>query len=226
MPAHYEPAIMKILFYIYLFFCNEQLFGQHSDTVQLKNNLVILFAYDDDKIIKEGDSLFDRNMINEAIAKYSIVIELSPKNKIAITNRAFAYLQFDDYIKSLNDYNVAINLDTTDYINLSNRALVKWYLKNYRGGIIDCDIALTYNPSYAYAYFHKGICHFELNNYKEAIICYDKAIQIDSTFSRAFYNRGNSKFELNNLPSACVDWEKAKALGHNGAKLMLQKYCR
>jgi hypothetical protein len=42
-------------------------------------------------------------MAKEAIAKYTIVVELSPTNKTAISNRAFTDLQSDQYEKSLSD---------------------------------------------------------------------------------------------------------------------------
>ena len=74
--------------YILLFYANA-LFAQHTDTIHLKNNTVILTAYDDARIISQGDRLLDQNMIKQAIEKYTIVVGLSPANKTAITNRAF-----------------------------------------------------------------------------------------------------------------------------------------
>ena len=217
---------MRIIVTYLLLFYSGQLFGQHSDTVHMGRNTVVLTAYDDDKIINEGDLLLDQNRIKEAIAKYTIVVKLSPTNITAISDRACAYLQLDDYRRSLNDYNTAIALDTADYINLSNRALVKWYFKDYYGAVNDCDKALAFKADYAYAWFHKGISYFELNNYKEAINSYDKAIQIDPDFTRAFYNRGNAKFESKDLPGACSDWQRAKALGHKTADTMIEKHCK
>ena len=108
--------------------------------------------------------MLDQNKIKEAIAKYTTVVELSPTNKLAISNRAFAYLQLDEYQKALNDYNIALKLDEKDYRNLSNRALVKWYLKQYYVAIEDCNKAIKYNPNYAYAYL-EGISEFEFINF-------------------------------------------------------------
>ena len=203
-----------------------KLLAQHSDTVHMNNGTVVMTAYDDDRMIKLGDSLLDMNKTHEAIAKYNTVLELSPANKKALSSRAFAYLQLDDYHHALQDYDQVIRLDSTDFRNLSNRALVKWYLKNYKGAIADCDKAIKLNAKYAYAYFHKGISEFELHRYKEAIVCYDQAILLDPTFTRAFYNRGNSKFELNDQTGACADWTRAKSQGHEMSGSMLQKYCK
>jgi tetratricopeptide (TPR) repeat protein len=177
----------------------------------MNSGSVMLTAYDDDRMIRQGDSLLDLNKTKAAIAKY---------------NRAFAYLLLDDYRHALQDYDRVIRLDSTDFRNLSNRALVKWYLKNYNGAIADCDKAIKLNAKYAYAYFHKGISEFELHRYREAIVCYDQAIQLDPAFTRAFYNRGNSKFELDDQTGACADWSKAKSQGHEMSGSMLQKYCK
>ncbi len=58
---------MKQTLFILLVLYAGQIFGQHSDTVLLQNNRVVLMALDDNQIMNEGDSLFDRNMIKEAI---------------------------------------------------------------------------------------------------------------------------------------------------------------
>jgi len=200
--------------------------AQHSDTVHMDKGAVVLTVYDDDRLIKEGDSLVELNKTHEALTKYNSVIELSPTNKKALSGRAFAYLQMDNYRHALQDYDRVIRLDSMDFRNLSNRALVKWYLKNYNGAITDCNKAIKLNEKYAYAYFHKGISEFELHKYQEAILCYDQAIRLNPSFTRAFYNRGNSKFELNDKVGACADWTKAKTQGHEMSGTMIQKYCK
>lgn len=96
------------------------------------NNTVVLAAYDDATLIQEGDSLMQLGKIEEAIIQYSTVMELSPKNKQAVGNRAFAFLQLDKYVQSLADHDRAIALDPTNYQHYSNRALVKWWLKDYQ----------------------------------------------------------------------------------------------
>ena len=222
----YMPIFMRIFVGTIFFFLTTMAVGQHYDTVRLGKNTIIIGAFDDDKIITEGDRFLDSGMFQEAIEKYTIVVELSPMNLEAISKRAYAYLQMDNYSQSLDDYNIALEIDSTDYVNLSSRGLVKWYLKQYKDALVDCDKSLKFNPNYAYAYFHKGICEYELGNYIKAINYYNKAIELDSTFTRAFYNRGAAKFESDDISGACSDWKIAKELGHKMADSMLKKYCK
>jgi len=223
----YLPIFMRIFVgMIFFFLTTMTLVGQHFDTVRLGENTIIIGAFDDEKIITEGDSLLHRGMFQEAIEKYTIVIGLSPMNVESISKRAFAYLQMDNYSESLTDYNIALEIDSTDYVNLSSRGLVKWYLKQYEEALVDCDKSLKYNPNYVYAYFHKGHCEYAFGNYVEAINCYSKAIELDATFTRAFYNRGAAKFESEDISGACSDWKIASELGYKMADSMLKKYCK
>ncbi len=214
-----------IITYMLLSLFTRQALCQHFDTVHLQNSTVTIGAYDDYTVIKQGDSLFMHNEIKGAVEKYTMVIELSPTNEEAVSKRAFAYLQLDNYEKSLVDYNTAIKINEANYVSFSNRALVKWYLKDYYGAIGDCNIAIQLNSKYAFAYFHKGISYFELSEYKKAIDCYDQAILLDDKFSRAFCNRGNAKFELNDSSGACDDWYVANLMGNKMADSMREKYC-
>jgi tetratricopeptide (TPR) repeat protein len=104
---------MRITIILILLFHSLQLFSQHFDTLHLKGRTVILGAYDDDKIIKQGDSLSDTGNIRKAIEKYTIVVELTPTNKYAFSKRGFAYLQLDNYKSSLNDYDRELKLTQT-----------------------------------------------------------------------------------------------------------------
>jgi len=117
----YMPAFMKV-FIVTIFVLDHYDHGQHSDLFGLENNTFILAAYDDDQIIKEGWTPPFLTWVNpkgdwkifdccRALAKWM------RKQFLA---RAFAYLQLDNYSKSLNDYNVAIGIDSADYVNLTN----------------------------------------------------------------------------------------------------------
>src|SRR5437879_868788 len=102
---------MRTIIILILLFHSSGLLGQHFDTLHLKDNTVILGAYDDIKLISEGDSLFAKGKITAAIEKYTIVVELTPTNKEAISKRAFAYLQSDDYTRSLTDYDRVLKIN-------------------------------------------------------------------------------------------------------------------
>jgi len=98
---------------------------------QLNGQNVFLNPIADSEIIEEGDCFLEKRETEKVIEKYTIVVELSPQNDIAVLKRAFAYLQIDEFEKSLIKYNTGIKMDSPNAENYSNKKLVKCYLKDW-----------------------------------------------------------------------------------------------
>ena len=120
--------------------------------------------------LDKGNSYFDKEKWDEAIAEYSTAIEIDPENAQAYGNRGASYAEKGMYEESISDYSTAIDLDPQNAILYYNRAIAYNYLAEYEKAIADCstvidDLELRNN----WAYFQRGIAYFALNRYNEAL---------------------------------------------------------
>jgi tetratricopeptide (TPR) repeat protein len=120
--------------------------------------------------LDKGNSYFDKEKWDEAIAEYTAAIEIDPENAQAYGNRGAAYAEKGVYKDSIPDYNKAIELDPQNAVLYYNRAIAYNYMGEYEKAIADCttvieELELRNN----WAYFQRGIAYFSLNRFNDAL---------------------------------------------------------
>jgi tetratricopeptide (TPR) repeat protein len=129
-----------------------------------------------------GYANYDKKDYDSAIADYSKVIQLNPKDYAAFNNRGLAYMDGKkDYNRAIADYSEAIRLDPKYPRALYNRGnAYKNGKKDYDRAIADYTEAIRFNPNVAVYYYNRGEAYMNGKiDYDQAIEDYTKALLIN-----------------------------------------------
>ena len=86
-------------------------------------------------MLAEGTDLVNNQKLNEAIVKFSDVIELDPNWAEAWNKRATVFYLIGEYQKSQNDIDKVLELEKRHFGALAGQGLVNIKLKNYEKAI-------------------------------------------------------------------------------------------
>jgi tetratricopeptide (TPR) repeat protein len=107
--------------------------------------------------------------LEQAIADFSRALQLQPTNSEALWQRAFAYLQLEDYKSAVVEYTRVIDLQPGIAGHLLNRAEAYRMLKQHEEALRDCSEACRLEPAYEMAYLYRGWLCEELGHYDRAL---------------------------------------------------------
>ena len=147
--------------------------------------------------------------LQEAIADFTVAIQLDKKYAKAYFNRGVAKNELGVYKDSIADYDRVIELNPQDADAYNNRGNAKNELGNYEDAIADLDRAIELNPQHADAYNNRGNAKCELGDYESAIANYDRAIELNPQDAIVYNNRGIAKGQSGDYKGAIADFEKA-----------------
>ncbi len=179
---------------------------------------LLLPLQDADSLFKAAEAKYAREDWDGAIADYTKVLELEPRNVAAWNNRGNARDKKGDLEGALLDYSKAIEIDPNDVIALRNRA--NQYIdhrQDYAAGLADVEKALRLKPDYAEAYVTRGIARLHKNELDAAAADFEKGIALKPSDSHAWNGRGNVKLRRRQIDEAIADYTKAIELDPKNA---------
>jgi tetratricopeptide (TPR) repeat protein len=156
-----------------------------------------------------GNSLYDRQQLDEAILSYSKAIELDPKYAFAWCGRGLVYSDLKQWDKALADDTRAIELNPKLALARHNRGLVYVNLKQWDKALADYTKAIELDSKFVAAWNNRGGVYFALQQWDNALADYSKAIELDPKDGKAWYNRGGVYFALQQWDKALADYTKA-----------------
>jgi len=130
---------------------------------------------------------FDR-----AIADFSRLVELQPKEPRVHYNRGTTYFRKGDFDRAIADYDQAIELDRgygAAYLCRGDAYRAKGDLDV---AIRDYNEAIQLDPKYKEAFLERGQAYSAKGDLDRAIADYDQAIQLDRNFKMAYLRRGSA----------------------------------
>ena len=98
-------------------------------------------------MLAEGTDLVNNQKLNEAIIKFSNVIELDPNWAEAWNKRATVFYLIGEYQKSQNDIDKVLDLEKRHFGALAGQGLVNIELKNYEKAIKSYQDAMKIYPT-------------------------------------------------------------------------------
>ena len=142
------------------------------------------------KLLDEALSFYNKKDFKNAKESYLKVLEIEPKNEMALGNLGIVYkalgelkLAIDSYIKviRINPYN------TLTYNNLGNAFKA---IGDYKNSILAFKDALKLDPKNYNTYNNLGISYESAGQNDNAINAYKEAVRINPKFSKAINNIG------------------------------------
>jgi tetratricopeptide (TPR) repeat protein len=116
---------------------------------------------------------------DKAIADYTEVIRLDPRNVYALYNRGRSYQNKEDYDRAIADYTVVIRLNPQDAFAFYHRGYVYQSKKRYDRAIADYSVVIWLDPQDADAFSNRGHAYQSMKEYDRAIADFTDALRLD-----------------------------------------------
>jgi tetratricopeptide (TPR) repeat protein len=116
---------------------------------------------------------------DEALADYTRLIRIAPKNPNGFQSRATLRLERRDLDGAIEDFNRAIKLAPRNGLSRMGRGTALFLKQQYVPAVVDFDHAVARMPSYPAAYLNRGLARSRLGDFDLARTDFDLAITLD-----------------------------------------------
>jgi tetratricopeptide (TPR) repeat protein len=166
-----------------------------------------------DRLDMRAHEAYDAQQYDRAIALWTQVIKLDPKDATAWFNRATAYEDEKETAKAIADYGEAIRLDPKDAYSYQRRAALYEENGDKEKALADVEELAGLRPDNADIRGELARLHTENGDNAKALDDYSAIIKMDPKDAAGYYNRGT--FYLDSL----FDYDKAISDISEGLKL-------
>ena len=189
--------------------------------------------------ISAGDQAFQQDNYPQAIAHYSMAIELDPKNRYPLSKRGKCYQMAQQYDRALEDLFKSKALDD-NFEN--NQSIAECYLfkKDFLSAVKYFDTAINkieeaqaidtgnmmginYEATKSRALNNQAVCYFNLQQLDKAIECTTKGIKANPKYPNNHSIRGMIYLQQGNRSQAITDLQNAASLGDLRANAILSQ---
>jgi len=162
--------------------------------------------------LADAQAKFQKADWDGAIADYTKVLDIDPKQTVAYSNRGMARRAKKDLDGAIADFNQAISLDPKLAEAYDNRGDVKSAQHDLDGALADYTQAVNLDPKLAGAFYNRGTIRTLKSDYDGAISDFTENIALDPNNANAYSNRGVVRQTKNDLDGAIADYTQALAI--------------
>ena len=130
---------------------------------------------------KKGDN-------DGAIAAFTQVLKLDPKNAKAFYGRGLAYQQKGDFDPAIADFSQVLQLSPNNALAYTARGLTYGRKGDLDHAIVDFSQAIVINSHSAPAFYNRGLAYQNKGQYDKAIADYKQTLQVDPNAAEAYNN--------------------------------------
>ena len=143
------------------------------------------------------------------IRHHDEIIEQSPEDPLAYSNRSITKYNLGDYEGAVDDFTQSIKIDPKNAEYYNGRGITKLKLKDYKEAINDFTKAIEIEPNNALFYNNRGNLKYILKEYQLAVDDFTKAIEIEPNNALFYNDCGHAKRELKDYKEAINNFTKA-----------------
>lgn len=172
-----------------------------------------------------GSKAREQGDFEEAEIQFGNVLSVSPKNTVALYDRAYARFHLGKYEDSISDTNQVLRLNPDNYLAYGLLGMNYRKLGRIEKAHSCYDKAIEINPNYERAYFMKGNIYIADDQYQKAIDWYEKAnfAPHDNLYSLYMLNKATAYHYLKSTPKALSIIDEALDNGANIKQLYHDK---
>jgi tetratricopeptide (TPR) repeat protein len=165
----------------------------------------------------------ERKEHEKAIADYTEVIRLVPKEAWIYGNRGSLWFIQRNYYKAIADFDQAIRLDPRNTWNYFNRGLAWQANQDHDKAIADYTEAIRLNPMFARSYLNRGLEWLAKNEYDRAIADCNEAVSIDPKNASAYQARARAWCHKKSYNEAIADYDKVTSINPKNAGAYMER---
>ena len=162
-----------------------------------------------DLIFVHAKILMNLNQIDNANHSIKKILDLEPKNTIALELIYSNYLKINNYQLAEKFINKLINIGHYKYELLRDKAFIEYLKKNYQNARKFIKKAFQINKDEVFGLNIYGLINIEQNKTLQAINQLEKAISINPKYSDSYNNLGKCFIDIENLSQAYLCFKKA-----------------
>jgi len=162
-----------------------------------------------DLIFVHAKILMNLNQIDNANHSIKKILDLEPKNTIALELIYSNYLKINNYQLAEKFINKLINIGHYKYELLRDKAFIEYLKKNYQNARKFIKKAFQINKEEVFGLNIYGLINIEQNKTLQAINQLEKAISINPKYSDSYNNLGRCFIDIENLSQAYLCFKKA-----------------
>lgn len=163
--------------------------------------------------LKKGNDLYEHAKYEDAISCFDKVIEIDPKNKWGLINKATALAELARYDESLEFCDKALEINPKAAWSWNTKGWALASLNRYDEAISAYDKSIEINPKFAWPWNNKAQVLVNQGKYDEAINAFDEAIRLDPRNALVWNNKGNALEAIGKTTEANAAFDKANELG-------------
>ena len=175
------------------------------------------FAETEKELFDNGVLLFKQGQYQEAIDKFSGLIEIAPGNADAYKNRGVCYMKQEKFDLAIADFETARELFPELRGLYSNIGVAWYYKKEYEKAIKNYDIEIEMAPENYVAHFNRALCLAELQKDKEALDALSRTLDLKPDFYWALCYKGDLFARAGDVAKAAESYETALKNDPNNA---------
>jgi tetratricopeptide (TPR) repeat protein len=179
-----------------------------------ENSVIHNFA---EAYIRRGWTYYWKEDYDRAIADFTEVIRLDPKNTEAYSTRGWAHYFKEDYDQAITDFTEVIRLDPKNVEAYIRRGQAYYLKEDYEQAIADYTKTIRLYPKFAEAYIRRGWVYHLKEDYNRAITNYTEVIRLNPKSAEAYIWRGRAYYWKENYDQAIADCTEAIRLDPNDA---------
>ena len=159
-----------------------------------------------------GRGLYLLGRDEEALADFTLAVQLEPQDRQAWAYRGDAYRWLGRFDEALADFEKAVGLDPSYGWAIASRGETYRRMGRYEQAMDDFDRAIALNPNHSYAFASRGETYRRTRRYQQAIADLDRAVSIHPTYAWALASRAETYLEMDRLEQALEDFGAAVEL--------------
>jgi len=162
--------------------------------------------------LAEGKAAFEKGDWDEAIAAFSQVLNIDPKQAIAFYDRGMAKSNKGELNGAVSDFSQAISLDPKMSEAYLSRGEAKAVQKDVDAAIADYTQAINIDPKMAIAFYKRGTIRTQKDDSEGALADLTQSILLDPNQASAYSNRGFVRQAQRDLDGAIADYTQALSI--------------
>ena len=169
--------------------------GQYEQAIEILDQAIIKNPEYIGAFINRGAYKSSLNRFEDAISDYQKVLDLDPKNTLALYNIGNSNRQSENYHEALKYYDLAFKSKGGENVMID-------YNPN---GILESS---RYDVPSAEIYYNRGLVHYDLKNYEKGFSDFQKALYKKYRVAESHYMIGACLIMGGNADLACAEFKK------------------
>lgn len=160
----------------------------------------------------QGASFFSQGKYEEAISKYSEVLQFEPQHFLAAFYRGISYLHTGQYHEALDDFNTSLVIYPRYADAWLYKGNVLFSFNQYNESKDACEQALILHPNYTEALIGISWSLMSMERYNESLESSIRAKETNTNSSSAWYTLATNYYHLNQFIDALNAYTNATTI--------------